>query len=298
MKIWVAGIPGGWSSDRMVAALKKLKVDCQLFSVSDCTFDLNSGVVSWQGNDLSKLDGLVVRKMGDPTDPLTPFRVNILYQLAAKGVRIFSPPKFIDDVNDRYKMTRLLSNGKIPMPETIVTESLETACEMIDRWGKAVLKPVFTSKGRAMLLLDCDKPHRLDLKHWQRKVLSPFYLQRYVPTSYDIGVAVMGKQVLGAFRRIASGESWQTTIRTGGHYECFNPDSKVLDIVDKITDLMEFDYTVIDLVPNRQDYLVYEVSAFGGFSGLWKCGIDAPSIFAKYVLTVLAVPPRKSARVR
>lgn len=298
MKIWVAGTPGGWSSDKMVVALKRLRVDCQLFSLSDCTFDLNAGSVKWQDYDLTKLDGIVVRKMGDPADTLTPFRVNLLYQLAAKGVRIFSRPKFIDDVNDRYRMSRLLMNGGIPMPETIVTESLDTAYEMVDRWGKAVLKPAFTSKGRNMLLLDRSGAYRLDLKHWHGNGLSPFYLQRYIPTMYDIGVAVMGKQILGAFKRIASGESWQTTIRTGGHYEAFNPDSKIIDIVEKIINLMEFDYTVIDFVPNGQDYLVYEVSAFGGFSGLWACGIDAPSIFAKYVLTSLAVPPRKSARVR
>jgi len=298
MKIWVAGIPGGWSSDKMVAALKKLRVDCQLFSLSDCSFDLTSGAVFWQGYDLSKLDGVVVRKMGDPADPLTPFRVNMLYQLAAKGVRIFSPPKFIDDINDRYRMTRLLTGSGIPMPETIVTESLDTACEMIDRWGKAVLKPVFTSKGRNMLLLDREGPYRLDLKHWNENGLSPFYLQRFIPATYDIGVAIMGKQVLGAFRRIASVKSWQTTIRTGGRYECFNADSKIISIVERITSIMEFDYTVIDFVLSGEEYLVYEVSAFGGFTGLWKCGIDAPSIFAKYVFTSLAVPARKSARVR
>lgn len=298
MKIWVSGIPGGWSSEKMVTALKRNRVDCRLFSLSDCTFDFNSGAVTCQGYDLAQLDAIVVRKMGDPADPLTPFRVNLLHHLAAKGVRIFSPPKFIEDVNDRYRMTRLLCRSGIAMPETIVTESLETAYETVDRWGKTVLKPVFTSKGRNMLLLDREGPYRLHLKHWHDTGLSPFYLQRYIPTTYDIGVAVMGKQILGSFRRIASAESWQTTIRTGGHYESFNPDSKIVEIVDKITGFMEFDYTVIDFVPDGDDYLVYEVSAFGGFSGLWKCGIDAPSIFAKYVLTGIGVPPRKSARVR
>lgn len=298
MKIWVSGIPGGWSSEKMVTALKRNRVDCQLFTLSDCTYDLSTGTVTYNGYDLAQLDAIVVRKMGDPADPLTPFRVNLLHQLAAKGVRIFSPPKFIDEVNDRYRMTRLLSSGGIPMPETIITESIESAYEVVERWGKTVLKPVFTSKGRNMLLLDREGTYRLDLKHWREKALSPFYLQRHISTTYDIGVAVMGKQILGAFRRIASGDSWQTTIRTGGHYESFNPDSKIVKLVERITRLMEFDYTVIDFVPSGEEYLVYEVSAFGGFTGLWKCGIDAPSIFAKYVVTGIGVPPRKSARVR
>ncbi len=298
MKIWVAGIPGGWSSEKMVTAFKKIKVDCQLFSLSECLFNLTSGEVSWRGHDLSKVDGIVVRKMGDPADPLTPFRVNLLHQLSSLGVKIFSPPKFIEDVNDRYKMTRLLRRGGIPMPDTIVTESFDLACDTVDRWGKAVIKPVFTSKGRNMLMLDREGPYRLNLKHWQAKGLSPFYLQRFIPTMYDIGVAVLGKQILGSFRRVGSVESWQTTIRTGGHYEPFKEDSKIVDIVSKIIDLMEFDYTVIDFVPTGPDYLVYEVSAFGGFSGLWECGIDAPSIFAKYVLMSLGTPRKRSARVR
>jgi ribosomal protein S6--L-glutamate ligase len=298
MKIWVAGMPGGWSSEQMVIALKRLKIESRLFPLSECTMDFIKGRVLWQGRDLSKLDAIVVRKMGDPTDPLTPFRVNFLYQLAAKGVRIFSPPKFIEDVNDRYRMTRLLTAGGISMPETIVTEDLEQAYDVVDRWGKAVLKPIFTSKGRNMLLLDREGPYRLSLKRWQSKGHSPFYLQRFVPAMHDIGVAVMGKQILGAFRRVASVESWQTTIRTGGHYEPFKEDSQIADMVNKIINILDFDYTVIDFVPVESGYLVYEVSAFGGFSGLWECGIDAPSIFSKYVVTCLAAPRIRSARVR
>ena len=298
MKIWVAGIPGGWSSERMVTALKRIKVDCRLFSLSECTYDLARGTVTWQGHDLSQLNGIVVRKMGDPADPLTSFRVNMLHHLASRGVRIFSPPEFIEDVNDRYRMTRLLSSAGIPIPETIVTESVETACDTVDRWGKAVLKPIFTSKGRNMLLLDREGPYRLSLKHWEARKLSPFYLQRFIPTMHDIGVAIMGQNILGSFYRVGSADSWQTTIRTGGHYEPFKEDSKMVDIVCKIVKLFEFDYTVIDFVPSGDGYLVYEVSAFGGFSGLWECGIDAPSIFAKYALISIAGPRSISARVR
>ncbi len=298
MRIWVAGRPGGWSSEKTVTALKRLKVDCRLFQLSECEYDLTGKTITWQGHDLSKLNGIIVRKMGDPADPLTHLRVNMLYQLENNGVRVFSPPKFIEAVNNRYNMTRLLTNAGIPMPDTIVTESQETVFDIVDKWGKAVLKPVFTSKGRNMLLLDREGPYRLNIKQWEARQFSPYYIQRFIPTMHDIGVAVMGKNILGSFSRVAAVDSWQTTIRTGGHYEPCKVDSRILDIVNKIIDLLEFDYTVIDFVPQGRDYLVYEVSAFGGFSGLWECGIDAPSIFAKYVFTTLAVPRKSSARVR
>ena len=36
------------------------------------------------------------------------------------------------------------------------------------------------------------------------------------------------------------------------------------------------DYTVVDLVEHGDDFLLYEVSAFGGFRGLHEaCGVDA-----------------------
>ncbi len=299
MRIWVAGVPGGWSGDRMRAALSAMKIETQLVNLSECSLDVRTATVRHGTEELSQLDGLVVRKLGDPTDPLTPYRVNLLRALEARGVRVFSPSRAIQEANDRYRMTLRLAIAGIPIPDTVVTESIDEAAELVERWGSAVVKPLFTSKGRGMVLLRGDRAARLGLKHWDMREHAPFYMQRYVQASYDIGVALLRNQVVGAFRRVAGGESWQTTIRSGGRYEPFQPDSRTSELAVAAAEQFGLDYTVVDMVQHKDDWLVYEVSAFGGFSGLWAGGVDAASKYANYVVAHMGLSARADhARTR
>lgn len=293
MKIWVAGVQDGWSGTRMVSALSRLKVDTRLIELANCSLSLSDRAVRCGGDDLSSLDALVVRKLGEPTDPLTPYRVNLLRALESAGVRVFSPSEAIEEANDRYRMTLRLAAAGIPIPETVVTQSVEECIALVERWRQAVVKPLFTSKGRGMVLLDRDSAYRLTLKNLEHRNRFPFYIQRFVPASCDVGVALLGSTVLGAFKRVAAPGSWQTTIRTGGRYEPFAPDSTVSQIAAAAAAQFGLDYTVVDLVETNGEWLVYEVSAFGGFSGLWACGIDAATSLSHYVMTHLDRPSRK-----
>ena len=48
------------------------------------------------------------------------------------------------------------------------------------------------------------------------------------------------------------------------------------------------DYTVVDLVEQGDDFLLYEVSAFGGFRGLLEAsGVDAASAYAHHIIRTL-----------
>ncbi len=292
MRIWVAGVPGGWSGEKMLTALSTLKIETRLVSLSDCSLDVTTTTVRTGTENLGQLDGLVVRKLGDPIDLLTPYRVNLLRALESHGVRVFSPSRAIEEANDRYRMTLRLATAGIPIPETVITESIDEAAELVERWGSAVIKPLFTSKGRGMVLLSGERAFRLGLKHWDMREHVPFYVQRYVRASYDIGVALLRNQVIGAFRRVAGGESWQTTIRTGGRYEPFLPDSRISQLAIAAAEQFGLDYTVVDMVQHKDDWLVYEVSAFGGFSGLWAGGIDVASKYANYVVAHMGLAPR------
>ncbi len=292
MRIWVSGVSGGWSGEKMVAALSKLQVDTRLIHLSECSHDLLSGRIECNGEDLTSLDGLVVRKMGDPIDPLTPTRINLLRRLERRGVRVFSPAAAIEEANDRYRMSLRLAELGVPIPETVVTESVDEAMHLVERWDRAVVKPLLTSKGRGMQLLSSDGAYRLSLKNWSHRGSSPFYVQRYVAAARDIGVAILGSQILGAYQRVAAAGAWQTTIRAGGHYEPFAPDSRVSRLALEAAQPFGLDFTVVDLVQSGDDWLVYEVSAFGGFSGLWASGIDAASRLANYVVANIDLPSR------
>lgn len=287
MKIYVAGIPGAWSTQKLAEAFQRKGVESPVLSLSECSFDIRSGRVLWRGHDLRDGTGVVVRKLGDPIDPLCQHRLNILYQLQHCGLTVISRPEAIEEVNNRYRMTVKLAWGRVPIPETVVTESFDEAVKTVVLWGRAVLKPLFTSKGRGMVLLDREGPYQRLLRDWEGLGRFPYYLQRYVKTDYDTGIAILDGTIIGAFNRISSG-TWQTTIREGGHYEPARLDEEMKRIALRAAAVFELAYTIVDMVRSEDGYLVYEVSAFGGFSGLNSCGIDVASVYSDYVISKLS----------
>ena len=51
---------------------------------------------------------------------------------------------------DRLACTVTLRLGEIPLPPTVITEDIDQAAAAVERFGTAVLKPLYTSKARGM----------------------------------------------------------------------------------------------------------------------------------------------------
>ena len=289
LRVGVAGIPGAWSTEHLRQALERLGCETVTFLPADCIVELPAGAVRHGGADLGDLHAVVVKKLGATTDPMAPSRVHLLHHLEARGVRVFSPAAAIAEVQDRYRMTGRLSQANIPIPRTIVTENIQEAAAAIRRWRRAVVKPLFTSKGSGMLMLSGEATLRLTLRRWQREWRMPFYVQEYVPHGgRDIGVVVLAGEVLGAYYRVARRDAWLTTTTAGGHYEPCVVTPGMRDLAIRAAEVFGLTFTCVDLVESAGGYLTYEVSAFGGFGGLWRTqGIDAAERYAEYVVRTL-----------
>ncbi len=294
LRVAVAGIPGAWSTERLERALEGVGAETFTFSLGECTLSMAEGAVLLGDQDLGTLDGVVVKKLGRSGEAAAPSRVHLLQQLEFRGVRVFSPSAGIREVNDRYQMTQRLAQAGLPLPRTVVTESVEAATDVVEDWGRVVVKPLYTSKGRGMLLLAREEAYRLKLKQWQRQWQTPFYLQEYVPQpGRDIGVAVLGGETPGAYYRVARPGTWLTTTSAAGHYESCEVTPEIRRLACAAAELFDLDFTVVDLVESRGGYLIYEVSAFGGFAGLWQThGIDAAKLYADHVVLTLAAAGR------
>src|SRR2546426_924092 len=107
---------------------------------------------------------------------------------------------------NRYRMTCELARAGLPAPETTVTEDVDGATAAVERFGSAVLKPLFTSKGRGMRRLDPSMDLRAAFEGHRREGLGPFYLQRFVKhPGRDLGVAVLDGRYIGAYWRGGGG---------------------------------------------------------------------------------------------
>ncbi len=197
-----------------------------------------------------------------------------------------APADVIEGAMDRYGMNARLAAGGLPLPQTIAFEGAEGLRCAVEKLGDAVVKPVYTSKGRGMFRARAND--LLPLEGWDDE-RGRWLAQRFVQSpGRDIGACVLGGEYVGAFYRVAPDGAWMTTTASGGKYAACQLDAAGQDIAVRAARLFGLDYTVVDLVENDGDYLLYEVSAFGGFSGLWAADqLDVAALYAGYILKEL-----------
>ena len=286
LKIGVVGIPGGWSSEKLADAVAAQTGSRILIDMEKIDVCLSTGKVRFNELDLSSLDGIMVKKINSIYSPADLDRLEILRFLQAQGVSIFSKPDNIIRLIDRLACTVTLRNAGIPMPKTVITEDVSLAKEAVQRLGSVVLKPLYSTKARGMITLDSSEAELEEKISVFRQTNSVMYIQEMVDIpGRDLGVVFLGGRYLATYARQGSGESWNTTINSGGHYVAHEPPAEILQLAEKAQAPFALDFTCVDVVETSNGPMVFEVSAFGGYRGLQDShGIDAAKLYTEYVV--------------
>jgi ribosomal protein S6--L-glutamate ligase len=288
LKIGVIGIPGTWSTEVLGDAFESRTGFRQIVDMKDVCANLSTGTLIAGDGDLCELDALVVKKISQQYSPGTLDRIELLRLAEHAGVRVFSPVETIIRMIDRLSCSLTLRNGGIPMPATVVTESRYDAMQAIRRFGTAVLKPLYSTKARGMVLIDGSTDdtqllHAID----QFRASNPMiYLQKKVELpGRDLGMVFLGGRYIGTYARVNQTQAWNTTINSGGRYEAHEPTQSTIDLAERAQGLFGMDFTTVDVAETTDGPIVFEVSAFGGFRGVKEgMGIDAAALYADYVI--------------
>lgn len=285
-KIGVVGVIGGWSSEQLADAVERKTGYRLLIDMQEVVLDLASGRAVYQGVDLGSLDALIIKKIAPSYSPDVLDRLEILRFLEGRGLPIFSRPSSILRLIDRLSCTVSLRLADVPMPETVVTESVAQAAAALARFGKAVFKPLYTSKARGMTVIESG-PHAAEaIAAYQARGNATIYMQKMLPSlGRDLGVTFLGGEYLATYARLGSGQSWNTTTRTGGKYAPYTLTDEILELAQRAQAPFGMDFTCVDVAETDQGPMVFEVSAFGGFRGLLDAhGLDIASTYVDYVL--------------
>ncbi len=290
-RVGVIGIPGKWSTEALADALAGHAVERVVIDMGDVRLDTLTGTLDWQGTDLCGFDALVVKKISAEYAPSSLDRLELLHVAEAAGVRVFSPVSSLQALLNRLACTVRLRGAGIPMPDTVVTERVETAMDAVRGFGQAVFKPLFSTKARGMQLLDAGSPEpelrgAIEAYHAQNPVM---YIQRRVDLpGRDLGMVFVGGDYLCTYARVGSGEAWDTTIHSGGRYAACTPDDALIELGRRAQAPFNLDFTTVDIAETDAGPVVFEVSAFGGFRGaLEGAGMDAADRYARHILTEL-----------
>lgn len=291
IRIGVVGLPGKWSTEALADAVEAKTGYRLVIDMAQVSLNVNKCQLQYLGHNLCDLDALIVKKITARYSPNTLDRLELLRIAEKAGMRVFSGVKNMHRLIDRLSCTVTLGNAGIAMPETRVTENVETAKATLKEFGSAVFKPLFSTKARGMCVIDSSqKKHVIDKQIRKFNSLNPMmYIQKKINLpGQDLGLVFLGGEYIGSYARVGEKNAWNTTTSSGGKYAPSNPSTAIINLAGKAQALFDMDFTTVDIAESDNGPVVFEVSAFGGFRGaLEGAGINAAELYVDYVLKKL-----------
>jgi tetrahydromethanopterin:alpha-L-glutamate ligase len=288
LRVGVVGVPGAWSSERLADAVAEHTGFRLLIDMARCAVDLANGRVTHGDVDLCELDGLTIKKPAPSYGPHLIERLELLRYVKKRGAQVFSSPHSILRLLNRVSCTVGLAGAGVVMPPTTITESLPRALLAVQRYGEAVLKPLYSSKGQGMQLLSAREGAALEarLAAFQDAGPPALYIQRRVAAvQADLGVVFLGDEYLGTYARVRSVEPWLGGNGVDRTYTPHEASPEVVELAARARAVFQLDLTTVDVLQTPEGPQVLEVSAFGGFRGSQDAlGVDLAALFARYVI--------------
>lgn len=218
--------------------------------------------------DLASFDAVLVRTMPPGSLEQVVFRMDLLGRLEVSGQLVLNPPRAIEIAVDKYLATARLAAAGLPVPRTMVCQTVDEALEAFDQLGgDVVLKPLFGSEGRGITRLTDEA---LAQRAFQLLVSlgAVLYMQEFVEhEGCDIRLLVIGEQVLGMRR--SNPHDWRTNVSRGATTEPYVPTAEQVETALRAAATAGAPLAGIDVLPARsgQQY-VLEVNAVPGWKAL------------------------------
>ncbi len=212
--------------------------------------------------------------------------------LETNGIPTINKSETILTCGDKILTYKKLVEKKLPVPETVIAFTTDSALQAYNIVGFPVIdKPPIGSWGRLVSLIESSKEgllvaeHRENLPSTQLKV---HVIQEYVPSSNsDTRCLVVGNEVLGCIKRIATSGDWRSNVARGGKVEPMKLNSTLEELSLKASEAVGGGVISVDLLMHpERGYLVNEVNGVPEFKGFMKAtGINVPEKIVEYVIS-------------
>jgi len=258
-----------WSSVELQEALSRQGVQNVCFGLSRMVASVARRPCVQVGgvNVLEDLDALIVRPVGRGSVEELVFRMDMLYRLERLGLYIVNPPEAIEHCVDKYDVLTILEENDLPVPHTVVTESVAEAMKAFAELGEdVVVKPLFGSRG-----LGATRVNDSEIASTVFKAIvfyhGVIYVQKFVPHGCsDLRAFVVGNNVIAAMRRIA--ENWKTNYSQGARPESTKLDKALEDMAVKSAESVRCKAAGVDILESPDGPVVCEVNSQPGWKGL------------------------------
>lgn len=233
----------------------------------------NQHKISIEGKDLSDLDILLVLDLGANDIGAFFNRVGLLSALAEMGVAVINPVNSILQMRNKAETMRKMVSSGLPVPKTLITESIEDAARFVKDNYPCILKPITGFGGEGVRLInrafDLDNIYDFLKFHSQIFGKGAYLLQEYVRNpGYDIRALVLNGKVIATMQRVGM-DGLLNNIHAGGIPRKNTTD--IDDLAKKAASAVRGKLVGVDLIPDLEGRIwILEVNATPGWTALQK----------------------------
>jgi ribosomal protein S6--L-glutamate ligase len=258
-----------WATKSLLDAVVAKGHKVKAFRLLDVAAEIPNRFTHLEDEDISNMDGVIVRTIGFGTGDQVTFRISLLEHFEDAGIYVMNPAYSFRRAKDKYATLTALHKAGIRVPRTYVGENLEAAVNFVREIGDVVIKPLIGSRGMGSIRAENNELTYRALKfiHQLGQVL---YVQETIPKpDRDIRAFVVGGRLIGAMYRYVppniAGE-WRTNVHGGGKAVFTTLDDEYKDCALKTAEVLRLDYTGVDILETRDGPCVIEANAAPSWS--------------------------------
>jgi len=289
-----------WHARELIGALSARGIETVTVRLDRCGIATGSDSgLHIDGFGKAVPDALVVRTMSGGTFEAVTLRLGVLHALRELGVTVWNDARTIERCVDKSMTSFLLSRAGIATPATWATESYEQAYAIVEREaaeGPLVLKPLFGSQGRGLMLIR----QPADLPQAEQAAGRVFYLQRFIGAElrdgyHDFRLLVVQGRVVAAMRRHSS--HWVTNIKRGGRPVAVAVNDEMKTLALRAAAAVGANFVGVDIVYGTDERpVVLEVNSMPAWSGLQRVTpVSIATVFADALAAELAIRHSRGA---
>ncbi len=272
--------PEDWTASAFLKTIEKRGANALPINLSTLSASISGSDFSIFHTDLNvkELDAILVRDIGISFSLETiSFKFDLLRQFENSMI-VMNSPAAIQNAANKFFSFYLFKLARLPIPRTVVTSELEVALKTIEKFGSAVVKPIFGSQGKGIFKLERSQSES-ELASKLAKLLKErgvLYLQEFVPNpGRDIRVFVVGEEALSAIYRVPRSGSFVSNLSQGATPVKCELTEEMEELAISAAKAVGADFAGVDLIESEEGLCLLEVNATPSGKGIKLAfGID------------------------
>ncbi len=234
-----------------------------------CAIDLRQAnpELYYKGKPLGNYDAMIPRIGAS----ITYFGTAVVRQLEQMNVFVGNSSTGISTSRDKLRSLQTLSRHHIGIPKTTFVRDRSDVIPAIQRIGGApvIIKLLEGTQGVGVILADSIKIAEAIIETLQTAKQNVL-VQSFVSESRgrDIRAFVVGDRVVGAMRRVASGEEFRSNVHRGGSVEPVELDDEYRETAIRSAQIMGLRIAGVDMLESKNGPQVMEVNSSPGLEGI------------------------------